>query len=218
MEIIKRHGLWVSLIGHLLFLTGFSFLWLPQWDTDKRPNLYIPSYVASPEQLPKPLIKASEPPLEQPKTEQKPIEQKKPTSKQGIEKPAPAKPQTTTGKTAAPAKQYQTISSPSLAEQGVHLIGDEKIDKDLRTVLGKAISQHLYYPKSAIEFNVRGTVLVGFTLYPDGRVTDVQLVKPSSAGILNVAALAAIRDISPVAGVAEYVQAPRFLVVGIIFG
>ena len=211
VSILRRHGFWISLLAHLLLWSGFSFVWLHPLDDEKLPSLYIPSYIASAENMPKP--------APQPVQEQKEADPKKETSKLGIEKPVAAKPQAKVNKASSPAKQqYQTISSPSLAEQGVHLIGDQKIDKDLRVVLGKAISARLFYPKAAIQFNVRGTVLVGFTLYPDGRVTDVQLVKPSNAGILNVAALSAIRDISPVAGVAEYVQAPRFLVVGIIFG
>jgi TonB family protein len=208
-NIIRRHVFWLSLLGHLLLWSGFSFVWLHQDEFEKHPSLYIPSYIASAQQLPQPAPQ----PVEQ-HEERKQSEEKKETSKIGIEKPVAAKPQ---AQASSQAKRYQAISAPSLAEQGVHLIGDEKIEKDLRVVLGKAISQHLFYPKAAYDFNVHGTVLVGFTLYPDGRVADVQLVKPSNAGILNVAALAAIRDTSPIAGVAEYIQAPRFLVVGIIF-
>lgn len=211
---IERHGFWLSLLGHLLLWSGFSFVWFHQPDLEKHPELYIPSYIASAEQIPQPASLPAVQPTEKPT-----VEQKKPTSKNGIEKPAKPKAPSPppTPHASAPSK-YQAMSPASLEEQGVHLIGDEKIDKSLRTILGKAISQHLYYPRSAIEFNVRGTVLVGFTIYPDGRVTDVQLVKPSNAGILNVAALEAIQHISPVEGVGEYVTAPRFLVVGIIFG
>jgi TonB family protein len=218
-SLLRRHGFWVSLLAHLLLWSSFSFVWLSQIEeNDKLPSMYIPSYIANTAEITRPpsqpmVAKPSESPVEQ-----KPLEAKKETSKQGIEKPAASKAQTKVKQSASAAQQYQSISSPALAEQGVHLIGDEKIEKDLRVILGKAISAHLFYPKAAIQFNVRGTVLVGFTLYPDGRVTDVQLVKPSPAGILNTAALSAIRDISPVDGVAEYIQAPRFLVVGIIFG
>lgn len=221
---IVKHGFWLSLLCHLLLWSGFSFYWFNLPDLEKRPDLYIPSYIASSEQIAQSVPMQPAQPVQQPVAPTKP-EQKKLTSENGIEKPAPKKPQPAAQKPVkakagqtSTASSYQAMSAASLEEQGVHLIGDEKIDKSLRTILGKAISRHLFYPKSAIEFNVRGTVLVGFTIYPDGRVTNVQLVKPSNAGILNVAALEAIRNMSPVEGVAEYIPEARFLVVGIIFG
>lgn len=213
---VQRHGVWISLLAHLLLFSGFSFVW---WnnplDTEKRPNMYIPSYIASQESAvtPAPQTPAPETKMQTLAQQEKP----KPTSKIGIEKPVTTK--AAAAASAPPARtvrKFQAMES-SQAEQGVHLIGDEKIDKSLRVILGKAISRHLFYPKSAIDYNVTGTVLVGFTLHPDGQVTNIQLVKPSNAGILNSAALSAINEISPVQGVGEYVSEPRALVVGIIF-
>ena len=221
---VQRHGVWISLLAHLLLFGGFSVVW---WynppDLEKRPSMYIPSYIASQESTVTP---AQQPPApEAVKQTAAQQEKSKPTSKIGIEKPITAKPektqvaekaQTVPSTPTRAVRKFQAMES-SRAEQGVHLIGDEKIDKSLRVILGKAISRHLFYPKSAIDYNVTGTVLIGFTLHPDGHVTNIQLVKPSNAGILNSAALSAINEISPVPGVSEFVTEPRTLVVGIIF-
>jgi len=215
MSAIQRHTFWISLLAHCLLWSGFSFVWLHPVDDERRPSLYIPSYIKSAESIAQPTPVQPNVPLAKPQEEVKKQTQKKQTSKNGIEKKAQAAKTAQTQSRSAPA-QFQAIHS-DLDQQGVHLIGDEKIEKSLRTILGRAIASHLYYPENAIRFNVTGTVLVGFTLHPDGTVTDVQLVKPSTAGMLNAAALSAIKDMSPVANVMEYVPAARFLVVGIIF-
>jgi TonB family protein len=223
-SVMQKHGIWISLLAHLLLFGGFSFVW---WsnppDLEKRPSMFIPSYIASQESKPTPI---QQPPAPEEKNKTLAQQEKpQPTSKIGIEKPIPkktekaqlaAKKPATPAVPAQAARKFQSMAS-SREEQGVHLIGDEKIDKSLRVILGKAITRHLFYPTSAIEHNVTGTVLIGFTLHPDGQVTNIQLVKPSNAGILNSAALSAINEISPVPGVREYVSEPRFLVVGIIF-
>jgi TonB family protein len=99
----------------------------------------------------------------------------------------------------------------------VQLVGDKKIDKPLLTLLGKALTKHLVYPKSALDLNVKGTSIIGFLLYPDGRVSDVQLLRTSRAEVLDNAALAAANAISPVNHVGPYLAKPKFMVIGIIF-
>lgn len=232
---LNRHGVWISLLLHLLVLLSFSIVLVPHLPIDeKRPELYVPSYLASPPEVETVATPASAvtptPPvpqqMAQPETPPPPVE--KAVSDTIIEKPIikppKVKPPVVIKKTkpvreplpqpASTAQESMTLSS---SAQGVQLIGEKKADRSLRTILGRAISAHLYYPRSAMEYNVKGTVMVGFTLHPDGRMTDVQLVKPSNAGILNAAALSAIQSTSPVFGVEEFVSAPRFLVVGIIF-
>ena len=84
--------------------------------------------------------------------------------------------------------------------------------------MGQAIGRQLIYPRIAMDFNLRGVAYVGFTLRPDGYVTNVKLVKSSNAGVLDDEAVRAISSISPVRGVDPYVKEPKFMIVGIIFG
>lgn len=212
-QIISTSALYsvlISLFAHGLLLASFSFhWWQAALDVEKRPDLLIPSYVAQPSKIVTSSTKNDSSEI---------TANRQPTSSQGLEKLALSNAKKIAEKKKASASTQAFKPMQSLKEeQGVHLIGDEKIDKSLRVILGKAISQHLIYPKSAIDFHVHGTVLVGFILHPDGHVTNIRLVKPSSAGILNGAALSAIKEISPVSGIAEYLSTSRFLVVGIIF-
>ncbi len=99
----------------------------------------------------------------------------------------------------------------------VHLIGDKKIDRPLLTLLGKALTKHLIYPKSAIDLNVKGTAVIGFLLYPDGHITDVQLLRTSRAEVLDSAALSAANAIGPVSHISQYLDKPKWMIIGIIF-
>jgi TonB family protein len=211
-KIVRQSSFWLSLLIHLIILFSFILVIGPATVDERRPELYIPSYISNP--LQEPVVQPS-PVQPTPPAPQQPVTQKKqPVSKNGIEKPV-TQPAAATPTAKRAAKQVESMN-PSLEKQGIHLIGDEKIDKSLRTILGKAIGQHLFYPRSAYEYGIKGTVLVGFTLHPDGQVTGIQLVKSSNAGILNSAALSAINEISPVEGVEEFVVSPRYLIVGII--
>ncbi len=116
-------------------------------------------------------------------------------------------------------KNIQAVPVSDVKEkEPLRLIGDSKIVKPLAKILGRALSKNLSYPKIAVDFNIRGIVYIGFALHPDGRVTDVQIVKSSGAGVLDAAALTAVNAISPVKEVDSYIKEAEFLVVGIIFG
>ncbi len=97
------------------------------------------------------------------------------------------------------------------------MIGDKKIDKPLLTLLGKALTRYLVYPKSALDLNVKGTSVIGFLLYPDGHVTDVQLLRTSGAEVLDKSALAAANAIGPVSHISQYLDQPKWMVIGIIY-
>lgn len=196
----------LSALCHLLLMLSFTASWqlsLRLNPKEPAPNLVIPSYVVNEE---KPIAPKSFTP---PATPQKAL----PTSPNGIEKPAPK----VTREMLNP-NSYQLMKSTASQKRGIHLIGEKTVDKSLLKLLGEAINDHLYYPKAALDFNVRGVALVGYTVAPDGRVTDIQLVKSSGANVLDQAALSAVNHISPVKGAGEFLKQPRFIVVGIIFG
>lgn len=214
-RVIQRNCFWLALFCHCLLFSGISFVWVTSpkllKEEEDKPSLFIPSYVyhdaAAPamQQLPlspdKPQEKTSPP------APQKVV----PVSKTGIEKPVT---------THAPPSfniSHPIDMSRSPETEPVHLIGDKKIDRPLLTLLGKALTKHLVYPKSAIDLNVKGTSVIGFLLYPDGHITDVQLLRTSRAEVLDNAALAAANAMGPVSHVSPYLDKPKFMMIGIIF-
>jgi TonB family protein len=198
---IQKNSLWLVLLCHLLLFSGVSFVWISQAQLikkEERPSLYIPSYV----------YQAAASSSIQPQNTQRSV----PTSKSGTEKPAAM-----TNMSRMLNVNHPIDISSSKENEPVHLIGDKKIDKPLLTLLGKALTAHLVYPKSAIDFKIKGTAVIGFLLQPDGQVTQVQLLKSSKAEVLDKAALAAANAIAPVRHVAPYLDKPKFMVIGIIF-
>lgn len=228
IQTLQRHTIWLSLLGHLLFLMGFSVaLVLAQHELPptSAPQS-VPSYLS-----PSPAA----PPTPQPAPEQKlaprPQPEPKETDKQGIEKPVAKKTEQTKPKSAARPKATYDPRTVSFSRETVpeditdprdheplRLVGENKIIKPLIKILARALSQHLSYPRVAADFNLRGVVLVGFVLNPEGYVTEARVVQSSGAGVLDDAARDAVGAMSPVGDVREYVPAPQFLVVGVIFG
>lgn len=150
-------------------------------------------------------------PLPQPQVE---------SSKIGIEKPVKEMQPTPqqTRQAINRLKQVYDVSAPNSGDP-VHMIGDKnKAVQPLLKLLGIALTHNLLFPKSAIDFNIRGTALLGFMLYPDGHMTDIHLVKSSSAGVLDQAALDALTASSPLKNISHYLSAPQYMVIGIIFG
>jgi TonB family protein len=196
----EKNSFYLSVLLHALILLPTVVYWQGFLTIEKKPALYIPSYVSSK------FNSVSE-------TAQDPgwqLRQSSETSIHGIQQ-------------TVRARLQQSATSQSVLYQDrqnapVQLVGDKKVAKPLLKLLGQALAAHLTYPKAAVDFRLRGTTLVGFYLQPDGVVTDVQLVRSSGAAVLDHAALAAATAISPVASVAQYVPIARFLVVGIIFG
>ncbi len=217
LRFLSRHTLWLSLLFHFLFLTSFSFVWFfpVSPDNTEKPPQYIPSYTYQ---------QPAQPAPEQDKMiAEKKVEPQKQTAKNGLEKPVVQKPSQTqlAKQSSRPSPKHKpepvSISDPNNTEP-MHLVGETKIVKPLVKILASALSQHLFYPRSAAEFGLTGTVLVGFTLHPEGFVTDTKIVKSSGTGVLDDAAQAAVNSISPLSNVSDYVQKPEYLVVGIIFG
>lgn len=199
---IQQHSLWLSVLFHLLFFLNFAFVYPFKSAEEKKPGLEIPAYVY---ENPQRSDKQASPEKPTPKVikEEKPIESANEVNQ--------------SNKSKEYSNEYNVVSISNNTEP-VHLVGDKNVDKPLLTLLGKALTRKLVYPKIALDFQVRGIAAVGFLLFPDGEITNVQLVQSSGKGVLDEAAVAGVMAISPVPNVKEYIQAPKFLVVGIIFG
>ncbi len=59
------------------------------------------------------------------------------------------------------------------------------------------IENHKLYPHTARQRQIQGRAVVRFVVSADGSVTDVALVETSRHGILDNAALAAVKDAGP---------------------
>lgn len=217
-RMLQRNGFWIVLICHCLLFLGLSLQWtasvkLLKTQPEDRPSLFIPSYIAHNLSAPTQQQSTPSPPTPAPKKSPETPDLKKsiPISKNGIEKPI----MTNARPTFNTSHPIDISRAPDT--EPVHLIGDKKIDRPLLTLLGKALTKHLIYPKSAIDLNVKGTSVIGFVLYPDGHITNVQLLRTSTAQVLDQAALAAANGINPVANVTQYLTQPKFMVIGIIF-
>ena len=111
------------------------------------------------------------------------------------------------------------VEKKSPSTEAIHLIGDKKnTPKPLIKLLGSALTASLIYPKSAVDFRLTGVAYVRFLIHPDGNITEIQLFKSSSADVLDRAALNAVRAITPLKGVSQYLSEPKYVVFGFIFG
>lgn len=201
MKTVKHITLYcflLSLLIHFLLVAGFTTSIIFHQENKKSPSLYIPSYVyqnPSPQAIPQ---------------ESTPENRAEDASKYGINK-----------KSIKKQIQHLTQMLPanlSKPDEPVHLIGEDKEVQPLLVILGKALTKRLLFPKAALDFSVKGTSVIGFIIYPDGHLANLQLLKSSGAGILDNEALAAASAISPIANVGQYVKHPQFMVIGIIFG
>lgn len=191
---------WISLFFHLLFVSLFFIYANPQ--TQKEiPYIYVPDYV--PSYVDSKPIKPSLRQMNQAEEKQK--------SKNGL-----LSPDSEVFDAGLPTLA-QKLSQKELPQDAIHLIGNKLEDDPLRNLLGRAITAHLSYPKLAQELRLRGVVTVGLTLFPDGQVVNVKMLKSSRENILDVAALTAINAISPVSDVNLYLKQEKYLVVNIIF-
>lgn len=199
---IQKYSFWLAVLLHLLFFLGVSYVWITHNIVEEKPAAtYIPSYAYHESSSAAAFQQSST------QTPQKEI----PTSKSGIQKPV-------FNTRSVRFNQVVDISSSKNSEP-VHLIGDtKKTPQPLIILLGKALTAKLIYPRAAIDLTVKGVSVIGFLLHPDGHVTDVQLLKTSRADVLDQAALAAAREISPVKNVSQFINEPKPIVFGIIFG
>lgn len=89
--------------------------------------------------------------------------------------------------------------------------------KGLVALLHSAIQSQQQYPSSALQMNRQGKVTVSFKLYPDGSISDLQLVKSSGVKSLDEAALTAVRSAVPFSGVNVYLKAPLDFNIDVVF-
>lgn len=224
---ISRYSFWLSVLLHVLLLLSFILVinWMPN-EQQKKPNEYVPSYVYKGQLNPSidhsNAVNTQNTKSAQPAQNQKPVERARtskqsqktlPTSKHGINL------NSILASTQSVLMQEQRKSfSPPKSEDPLYLIGDNNEPADpLIKMLGRALSAHFEYPRSAGEFGVTGRAVVGMTLHPGGYLTEIQLVKSSNNHDLDAAALYAVNKAPKIEGVDRFITEPKRFVIGFIF-
>jgi protein TonB len=59
------------------------------------------------------------------------------------------------------------------------------------------LARHKAYPRRAQARRIEGTVTVGFTVHPDGHITDTRIAEGSGSTILDRAARELLREADP---------------------
>ena len=86
----------------------------------------------------------------------------------------------------------------------------------LLNLLHNAIAAVQIYPDAALALKQTGVVSVGFTLYPDGHLQGITLVKSSGSVILDQAAIAAVHGVS-LENVQGYISKPTIFSIDIVY-
>jgi TonB family protein len=89
--------------------------------------------------------------------------------------------------------------------------------EELLARLHAAIQQQQQYPVNAQQMNRQGRATITFTLYKNGQVSHVSLVKSSGTESLDEAALAAVRDAAPFQQIEKYLQDKKEFSIDVVF-
>ena len=87
----------------------------------------------------------------------------------------------------------------------------------LLALLHAAIQDNQQYPPRALQIKRQGRVMVGFTLYPNGAISNLQLIQSCGTDTLDAAALAAVRLAAPFKQVDTYLKAAEAFSIEVVF-
>lgn len=90
-------------------------------------------------------------------------------------------------------------------------------ERILLEILHNAIAANLIYPESALLLNQNGTVKIGLTLFPNGQITQVAMLKSSGIESMDKAAIAAVQSIAVIEEARRYLSTKEFFSVDVVF-
>lgn len=172
-----------------------------------------PEPVKEPEPEPEPEVKTPDP-------EPVPVVKPKPVVKKVVEKPKPKprikpspekkkavktvqpKPAETVKKAEKPAEEKQTaaVAAPVAGAQsasdagGISTLVYGKTDDPFLARVKRAVESVLHYPRKARVMRLQGVTVVQFVIAADGSLTELELFETSPYGILDKAALRAVKE------------------------
>ena len=159
-------------------------------------------------------------PVKQPEPEPVPVVKPKPVVKKVVEKPKPKprikprpektkavktvqpKPAETVKKAEKPAEEKQTaaVAAPLAGAQtasdagGISTLVYGKTDDPFLARVKRAVESVLHYPRKARVLRLQGVTIVQFVIAADGSLTELELFETSPHGILDKAALRAVKE------------------------
>ena len=217
MEKEVRVSFLLSLLLHLLFFLTIAIMmkWRPI-PQKKSADDYTPAYVYKGSAMLSALSQNSSA-IKQTDVGQKAVQKR---TQHGIAKPS-ASVRKTVGAQSVLAMTYQFLQNNTLEkskEDPIYLVGDDKTPADpLIRLLARALSAHFSYPHEAAVLGIRGKAIVGMTLHPGGRLTDIELLASADDHRLDSAALYAVKKAPIVRGAEQYLTKPAYFVIGFIF-
>jgi len=224
---IKNHlpapSFWLSLLMHSLLLLYFSFVLVsPVPKNQKSPHLYVPSYVytgKTPRQ--QQTASASSIKTQSENAGTQGLTKKTDTTRSETEMGVRPKSMLAASFSALQQMQQESITSSlqTLKDiEPIYLVGDyNQVADPLVKLLGKALSANFKYPKMAGEFGIKGRVVIGMTLHPEGYFSDVQILRSSQHQDLDAAALYAVNQAPRVKSADRFLSAPKRFVIGFVF-
>lgn len=145
-----------------------------------------PKLQPKPEPKPKPKIEPKPKPKPKPVEKQQPKVEPKPVVKPKPITPAPAKPVAKVAPKPAPKKVEPLFTPGQIASA----------EQQYLFALREEISMHAQttYPRRAKRRQWEGTVMIQFTLMPNGKITQLALVNSSGKSMLDTAALSIFQE------------------------
>lgn len=173
---------------------------------------YVPAYQYSPASTPS---QAAAPPKPQPPVDIKPTDEGFDLAKVNYNQPHDSVLKDRVGDLSMNDAASQPKDDKTL--EPIRMVGEKLLTDPLQKILGRAITKHLFYPALARQLYQHGIATIGFVLHPSGEISEARIVKTSKVRSLDLAALYAITESSPIGNVDIYLKEAEYLTVNIIF-
>ena len=118
---------------------------------------------------------------------------------------------------AMPVKQQEHQSTKSTHNEYPSIVEKQLENSKILKLLHDAIASRQQYPESALQLNQSGIVSISLSVYPDGRLSDIVILRSSGIGSLDTAALAAVRSIQRLPDMRLYLQETGKFSIDVVF-
>lgn len=223
---ILRQGFLLSLLLHILLIVSMiKFVTSVPVPVKEFPHVYTPAYVYTGAVKPITHYKPIQSPTSSHMTQASQNSQTSPAVKPAQDKVLTQKKNGLMRKSILEMSrdvlqqdQLQAAMNASTSEEPMLLIGDTRHEADpfVRS-LGLSLSRYFIYPKLEGTMGMRGRVVLGLVIHPEGYFSDVKIIRSSNNQDFDNAALYAVNKAPPVVGAEHYLSEPKYIVVGYIF-
>lgn len=117
---------------------------------------------------------------------------------------------------AAHEKQSRLFSKQAAMQPENKMISGAELNK-LVLLIYYAIDAHKTYPSEAASQGESGQAIVEFTLFPNGNVSSIHLVKSSGFNVLDQAALSSVQASQPISNVNQLIKSPQQITIPVSY-